>query len=687
MSVIYGNSYGNSYSGSYSADTIYGAGGNDRLYGGDSNDSLFGGSGHDKLYGGNHDDLLDGGTGNDTLYGGSGNLDLLRGGDGSDTLYGGYGGIAAADYSQADGGVTVHLGDGTARGADGNDRLYGIDGAAGSDYADTLFGSSWTDYIDGGDGNDRIGGGSGGDMLWGGAGDDTVAGGAGNDTLYGGGGEDTLDYSEATGGVTVRLDEDTVTGGDGNDRIVDDFDAAVGSAHDDTLIGDSDGNYLAGGGGSDWIYGDSGDDTLLGDGPSADWGGVDTLFGGAGTDTLYGGDAGDWFVFNADETIGAGTGATVDLSDGISSYAIVTNNALARHWSLDRYFGEFVSAGMALTSGADILVGSSEADILLLNPQNLKVGSTRPTATAPRFGGIEAIDAGDGDDIVSVNDADGAANQEAFTLIGGEGRDIMAAGAGNDTLVGDLGSDNGWSGADDTLLAGDGDDVVWGDNSGETSGTSWGGDDTLAGGGGNDTLYGGSGNDVVAGGDGLDRVLGGAGDDALWGGRGSDTVEGGSGNDFIYGGGDGGEGTPGETNTLQGGSGADAYYVSRLDGANVIQDVAGEGRINELVLFGEFAESGDSMFVDGTGVHDTPDGASPLSAGYVLGSNSAASGVDLSINGSQAVLTFAANGGSVSFDTGQIQTITLWNPDLTYQNHTQEVYSWNGSTYSFLTYI
>ena len=57
------------------------------------------------------------------------------------------------------------------------------------------------------------------------------------------------------------------------------------------------------------------------------------------------------------------------------------------------------------------------------------------------------------------------------------------------------------------------------------------------------------------------------------------------------------------------------------------------------------------------------------------------------INGSAATLTFAANGGSVSFDTGQIQTITLWNPDLTYANHTQEVFNWNGSSYGFQTYI
>jgi hypothetical protein len=102
-------------------------------------------------------------------------------------------------------------------------------------------------------------------------------------------------------------------------------------------------------------------------------------------------------------------------------------------------------------------------------------------------------------------------------------------------------------------------------------------------------------------------------------------------------------------------------------------------------MIGQFGTS--TPFVAGTGVRDTANGSSPLSAGYVLGSNSTAEGVNLSIVGTTATLSFANNGGSVTFDTGQVQTITLWNPDLTYDNHTQEIYNWNGSTYVFQTYI
>jgi hypothetical protein len=136
---------------------------------------------------------------------------------------------------------------------------------------------------------------------------------------------------------------------------------------------------------------------------------------------------------------------------------------------------------------------------------------------------------------------------------------------------------------------------------------------------------------------------------------------------------------------LQGGAGNDWYYISRADGNNLIADVAGEGRVNDLVLFGQFGTT--TQWVDGTGVRDTANGSSPLAVGYVLGANSTAEGVNLSINGTTATLSYANNGGTVTFDTGQIQTITLWNPDLTYANHTQEIYNWNGSTYVFQHYI
>ena len=62
------------------------------------------------------------------------------------------------------------------------------------------------------------------------------------------------------------------------------------------------------------------------------------------------------------------------------------------------------------------------------------------------------------------------------------------------------------------------------------------GKDVLAGGGGNDVVHGGNGNDELAGGAGDDTVDGGNGKDELDGGAGNDTVVGGKGKDHVVGG-------------------------------------------------------------------------------------------------------------------------------------------------------
>lgn len=82
-----------------------------------------------------------------------------------------------------------------------------------------------------------------------------------------------------------------------------------------------------------------------------------------------------------------------------------------------------------------------------------------------------------------------------ITIRGGEGQNILFAGAGSQNIL--LGED------DDELYGGDGDDVVGSE-------------------GGNDQVHGDAGND---------SVFGGAGNDTLWGGIGDDTVEGGAGSD------------------------------------------------------------------------------------------------------------------------------------------------------------
>jgi len=75
------------------------------------------------------------------------------------------------------------------------------------------------------------------------------------------------------------------------------------------------------------------------------------------------------------------------------------------------------------------------------------------------------------------------------------------------------------------IIAGGGDDVLFGDEV----------DETIEGGAGDDVIFGGEGDDTLSGGIGNDELTGGEGDDLLSGGMGDDTLDGGAGNDtFVF---------------------------------------------------------------------------------------------------------------------------------------------------------
>jgi Ca2+-binding RTX toxin-like protein len=143
--------------------------------------TLIGTSAADVLLGGGLADVFLGGGGGDILSGDAGS-DVLRGEDGEDVLSGGDG-------------------DDVASGGSGNDEIHGGAGA------DMLFGNGGDDLIYGDAGNDVIEGGAGSDKAWGGAGDDMVLAtkGDGDDSYWGDGGVDTLNYSTATGNLTVDM--------------------------------------------------------------------------------------------------------------------------------------------------------------------------------------------------------------------------------------------------------------------------------------------------------------------------------------------------------------------------------------------------------------------------------------------------------------------------------------------------
>ncbi|WP_417208456.1 M10 family metallopeptidase C-terminal domain-containing protein [Antarctobacter sp.] len=356
-----------------------GGDGNDTLTGNDAANTLFGRGGNDSILGGNDadtlngnadDDTLNGGEGADSMIGGLGD-DRLIGGVGAEVLDGSPGGSDTLDYSGAAAQVILGLwnnsvsGDPIASGDtilnfenvitgagndviagnhlsnhltgnDGDDSIYGYDGAdvleggIGDDFLDgglgddSLFGGADADTLIGAAGNDTLDGGAGADSMIGGLGDDRLIGGIGAEVLDGSPGDsDTLDYSNATGGLTLRLWNNTVSGdpiADG-DTILNFENSETGSGND-LVAGTNLGNVLTGNDGDDTIYGYGGADLLEGgDGTDVIRGGTgnDTISGGHDLDYLSGEADADVFVFNSvdDAGIGALRDQILDFESGV----------------------------------------------------------------------------------------------------------------------------------------------------------------------------------------------------------------------------------------------------------------------------------------------------------------------------------------------------------------------------------
>ncbi|MFP6763812.1 MAG: G8 domain-containing protein [Planctomycetaceae bacterium] len=218
---------------------------------------------------------------------------------------------------------------------------------------------------------------------------------------------------------------------------------------------------------------------------------------------------------------------------------------------------------------AIVVTGSSGADLIELDQLN--------ALNIPAVTWI-SVAAGGGDD----------------TVMGSAVADTITGGSGSDLLIGMLG--------DDRIDGGDGDDLLLGSGGRDTLTGAAGRDrlngngssgDVLLGGDGQDTLFGGTGNDRLLGGGDSDWLFGQAGADRLEGGDDADTIRGGSGKDWI----DGGEGSDwlfgqgSAGDTLSGGNGDDL-----LDG----------GGGGDFLLGGDGSDSllgghGDDVIIAGPG--------------------------------------------------------------------------------------
>jgi trimeric autotransporter adhesin len=372
--------------------------------------------------------------GNDSvnvITGGSGN-DFLFAYDGGDTLDGGAG-FDYAVYAQEGSGYFINLSSTGVNYSGGTvasmtatrfipeqgftrvDTLKNIEGAIGTNYADTFIG------------------GSGNDTFIGLNGDDYIDGGAGD--------QDTASYATSSNNVVVDLTTGTASG-DGEDTLIR-IENIKGGYANDTLTGNSGNNILDGGSGQDTLDGGAGNDILISDGQ-------DVVIGGEGIDTLQlttyvaspGTESfGGLFVLASDieNLTFTGTGKAVLVGNGLG-------NDIRGGTGNDSLFGD---------SGNDTIYGGAGNDWL-----------------GGEFGNNTII-GDEGNDFVVYADKDYSANSgiivnlETGTRTGGGGTDKITGVEGviasqfNDTLVGNVGDNyfEGWAG-NDTIDGASGVDTV-----------------------------------------------------------------------------------------------------------------------------------------------------------------------------------------------------------------------------------
>ena len=353
------------------------------------------------------------------------------------------------------------------------------------------------------------------------------------------------------GNDTVRggKDNDILSGGDGNDMLYGDLgdDVLSGGAGNDMILGGDGVDRAWGGAGADMIQGNRGNDHLyggytnVGTGPRADGG--DTIHGGKDDDVIYGG-------FEAPVTL------TPDPDNGSDTVYDVDANMTVTDVLYGDLGNDTIFAGGYGTDSTDY--GDVEANLSVSKTETVD-GDTVGFTYTVTYGNM--LYGGDGDD----------------ELYGAGGSDTLMGGVGDDTLVGGGGVDELMGGAGNDVLQGarEIDHTLRGDVTVSLSADDPGGN----------MLMGEAGNDT------LSSVMRQGNADAVD----ADTLDGGAGDDVLQAVGVLGtvDGTPVPVPGLImiGGSGADVFDVSALDGTS-----AGDANSNPIKIM-DFTIGSDKVVV------------------------------------------------------------------------------------------
>jgi Ca2+-binding RTX toxin-like protein len=346
-------------------------------------------------------------------------------------------------------------------------RGFDLIGTAGDDQ---LNGTHTVDRLTGADGADVLRSSAGEDTLDGGLGDDRLIGGQGNDTyLFGpGSGHDmiveaqgALDTIRMAPGVTpsgvvaTRSNLDLVLGLNGGadqltvslyfaapslqiERIL--FDD--GTIWDQTFIDTQTQSIVTGTTGSDALVGTTGDDSLAGlagDDQLTGLAGHDLLDGGTGTDQLTGGLGNDTYI--VDEMGDVVTELTNEGTDTIQSVVSrsletnVENLALTGTVAINAT-GNALDNILTGNSAANVLTGGLGNDTYVAGPEdtiveavNEGIDTLLSAATTTLGTNLENLT------LTGNQPINGMGNALGNILIGNQGVNILAGGAGNDTYV------------------------------------------------------------------------------------------------------------------------------------------------------------------------------------------------------------------------------------------------------------